>query len=68
MFDKRNLQIAEYFSEVNAFTINVDNTNKIAEYINKNNSDESSRVLLKDDNFELTNVNLKIITTTLNEL
>lgn len=68
LLDKRNLQVAEYFSEVNAFTINVDNTNKIAEYINKNNSDESSRILLKVDNYELTNVNLKIIATTLNEL
>ena len=68
LLNKRDLQVSESTKEINAYKISIGNADKIAKYISKNNSEVNSRVILTDDNYELTNANLKILATVLNEL
>lgn len=68
LLDKRNLQVIEHFLEVNSLNITVGNSDKIAKYISKDGSKENSTTVMTDDNYELTNTNLKTLAVVLNDL
>lgn len=67
LLDKRNLQVVEHSLEVNALNITVRSSDKIEKYISKD-SKEGSTTVITDDNYELTNTNLKTVAIVLNDL
>lgn len=68
LLDKRSLEVIEFSSEVDAFNLLVGDTDKLIKYRSNDNSGVSNKVSLKTDYYELTNANLKILETILNEL
>lgn len=68
ILDKRNLQVSTKLSKINVYGLKIVDSEKIVKYISEKKLGESSRLLLTDDNYELTNASLKNLTTALNEL
>ncbi|WP_277631670.1 hypothetical protein [Avrilella dinanensis] len=68
LLNKRNLKVSESTKEINAYRISIGNADKITKYISGKSIEGKSKMVLTDDNYEITNADLSMLAIALNDL